>query len=188
MYCVTYNNGPAEFDLSSHPRVNGIDRELPCMEDKDLSHFPNQGNPNGFKLGGQGNDNKASGNYARHDTQLTNCLAVGHRKKGFDQNNNAGRMAISHCLAYRNGVNFGFGNPYPCTLDIRYCTSVEPLEGEHFTTSAECSITQDYNSWNDNNKVNTTILESTDIVQAVRAERQPDGALPTALLKIMETF
>ena len=54
LYCAAYHNGPAEFDLTAHPRANGIDRTLPCMEGKDLAHFPNGGNPNGFKLGGQG--------------------------------------------------------------------------------------------------------------------------------------
>ncbi len=191
LFCVTYNNGPAEFNLSAHPRAVGIDRSLPCMEGKDLNHFPNSGNPNGFKLGGQGKDNKESGNYTRHDAELKNCLAVGHRNKGFDQNNNAGRMAISHCLALRNDINFGFGNPYPSTLDIRYCISIAPVSGKHLATAPECTLTQEHNSWNGNDNSslsangNSTVLDSIDIVQVMLADRQTNGALPQHLLDIL---
>lgn len=185
MYCVTYNNGPAEFDLSSHPRATGIDRELPCMEGKDLNHFPNSGNPNGFKFGGQGKDNKESGIYTRHDTEASHCLAVGHRSKGFDQNNNAGRMTVSHCLAYRNDINYGFGNPYPCTLDIRYCISVEPVSGEHLATAPETTVIQEGNSWNGNDNGNVN-LGDIDIVRVMLADRQANGSLPEDLLEILK--
>ena len=184
-YCVTYDNGPAEFDLSSHPRVLGIDSILPCMEGKDLAHFPNGGNPNGFKLGGQGKENKESGNYTRHDTDLQHCLAVGHRKKGFDQNNNAGQMSICHCLAIRNNVNYGFNNPYPCIVEICHCVSLEPTE-EHIATAPENTVTQESNSWNDDG--NTVALDGIDIVQVLLANRQADGSLPEELQKILENL
>lgn len=187
-YCVTYNNGPAEFDLTSHPRVNGVDRNLPCFEGKDLSHFPNGGNPNGFKLGGQGKDNKASGIYTRHDTELSHCLAVGHRKKGFDQNNNTGHMTISHCLAYRNDINYGFGNPYPCRLDISQCISLEPTSGEHLATAPESTVNQTGNSWNEHSQLNTSILNGIDIVKIMLADRQADGSLPEVLQKILKSL
>lgn len=191
LYCVTYDNGPAEYDLSSHPRANGVDRDLPCMAGKDLSHFPNSGNPNGFKFGGQGKDNKASGNYTRHDAEASNCLAVGHRGKGFDQNNNAGRMTVSHCLAVRNDINYGFGNPYPCTLDIRHCVSIAPVSGEHLAIAPECTVTQEGNSWNDNVNHNENLnvnLDGIDIVQLLLAKRQANGALPEELLKILRSL
>ena len=156
------------------------------MEGRDLTHFPNRGNPNGFKLGGQGKDNKESGNYTRHNAFLQNCLAVGHRKKGFDQNNNAGQMTISHCLAIRNEINFGFSNPYPCTLDIRHCVSLEPTGGEHLATGPDCTITQEDNSWNGNE--NTPALDGIDIVQLILARRQADGSLPEGLQKILENL
>ena len=186
LFCVAYDNGPAEYDLTTHPRANGIDRELPCMEGKDLSHFPNGGNPNGFKLGGQGKDNKASGIYTRHDAELRNCLAVGHRHKGFDQNNNAGHMTISHCLAFRNNVNYGFGNPYPATLDISHCVSIAPTGGHHLVTSREVTVTQSDNSWNTNTESN--LLHDIDIVKLLLSERQSSGALPKALLEILNNL
>ena len=194
LFCATYNNGPAEFDLRQHPRATGIDRDLPCMEGKDLAHFPNGGNPNGFKLGGQGKEEKASGNYTKHDTMLRNCLAVGHRKKGFDQNNNAGRMTISHCMAIRNGINYGFGNPYPNTLDISHCISLEPVSGEHLVTAPECSLTQKGNSWDGDYKSPQTdgqcqhFLDGTDIVKLMLSSREPNGSLPEELLKILRSL
>ena len=194
MFCAAYNNGPAEFDLTQHPRATGIDRDLPCMEGKDLAHFPNKGNPNGFKLGGQGKEEKANGNHTRHNTMLKNCLAVGHRNKGFDQNNNAGDMKISHCLAFRNGISYGFGNPYPCTLDIRHCISLEPVSGEHLTTAPECSLTQEGNSWNGDYKSHQTdgqshhFLDGIDIVKVMLSRREPNGSLPEELLKILRSL
>lgn len=202
MFCAAYNNGPAEFDLTQHPRVMGIDRDLPCLEGKDLAHFPNGGNPNGFKLGGQGKEEKASGNYTRHNTELKNCLAVGHRSKGFDQNNNAGEMKISHCLAFRNGVSYGFGNPYPCTLDIRHCISVEPMSGEHLAIAPECNLTQEDNSWNEDYRSSQTdgthhypspiiqhqLLDSIDIVKVMLSRRESGGSLPEDLMKILRSL
>ena len=186
LYCAAYNNGPAEFDLTAHPRANGTDRDLPCMAGKDLAHFPNSGNPNGFKLGGQGKGEKASGNYTRHNTQLRNCLAVGHRSKGFDQNNNAGEMAVSHCMAYRNNVSFGFGNPYHCTLDIHHCTSIDPTSGTHLATNAANTITGRDNSW-DTPSVRP-VADSLDIVGMVLATRQADGSLPKELLELLKSL
>lgn len=47
--------------------------------------IPNYGNGNGFKIGG---DNTA------HNAILRNCVSVGNKVKGFDQNNNAGSMTL----------------------------------------------------------------------------------------------
>ena len=92
--CITYNNGPASFDLSAHPRALGVDASF--FEGKDIANIANGGNPNGFKLGGKG---------SVHNTELYRCLAIGHRSKGFDQNNNAGAMKIINCTAYANNIN-----------------------------------------------------------------------------------
>ena len=108
--CITYNNGPEKYDLSSHPRVTGVDKDLSCFSGKDLANFSNGGNPNGFKVGGKG---------TKHNVELYRCLAVGHRSKGFDQNNNAGSMKVINCTAYANKNNYGFGNQYDYTLVIK---------------------------------------------------------------------
>ena len=96
IHCMTYNNGQATFDLSQHPRANGVDKNLSCFSGKDLANFSNGGNPNGFKLGGK---------QTVHHTELYRCLAIGHRGKGFDQNNNSGTMTIVNCTSYNNQTN-----------------------------------------------------------------------------------
>ena len=113
--CITYNNGPEEFDLTNHPRVmeGGKDAGLSCFVGKDLAHFANGGNPNGFKVGGKG---------TKHNVELYRCLAAGHRGKGFDQNNNAGNMKVINCTAYKNKYNYGFGNPYAYTMYAYWLT------------------------------------------------------------------
>ena len=68
----------APYDLSAHPRVTGVDKDLECFAGKDLSNFANGGNPNGFKVGGKGTC-----------TMLEPycCLAVWTMQQRLDQNN-----------------------------------------------------------------------------------------------------
>lgn len=165
--CITYNNGPEYFDLSAHPRVLGKDADLPCFVDKDLSHFANGGNPNGFKLGGQG---------TKHDTELYRCLAVGHRSKGFDQNNNAGNMKVINCTSYKNKHNYGFGNSYAYTLVIKNCISLSPLNS-HFDKYPGATITDDHNTWNTGFSASESDFEGLDIESVINAPRNADGSL-----------
>jgi hypothetical protein len=58
------------------------------------------GNGNGFKMGGSDAKN------LRHNAILKNCLAVGNRVKGFDQNNDKGSMTLYNCTAFSNGINY----------------------------------------------------------------------------------
>ena len=190
--CIAYNNAPASYDLSNHPRVIGVDAKLSCFSGKDLKKFANGGNPNGFKLGGQSSENKSSGNYTKHDTELYRCLAVGHRGKGFDQNNNAGKMKIVNCTSYKNNVNYGFGNPYPYTLDIYNCISLAPTGGDgakyHLATTSEGTVTQGNNTWNDGFSVSADDFESLDIEPLLLAPRNADGTLPVnSLLRLKNT-
>ncbi len=172
--CIAYANGPAFFDLSQHPRVNGIDATLDCFKGKDLKHFPNGGNSNGFKVGGKGTP---------HHVELVGCLAVGHRAKGFDQNHNTGTMSIMACTAYQNGVNFGFGNLEPCRLSLVGCTSVSPKE-HHVLTPPNGQTQQVANTWNSGLPLDAADFESLDVAQYILAPRRADGSLPdTPLLR-----
>ena len=174
--CITYNNGRATFDLSNHPRVTGVDANLSCFTGKDLSNFSNGGNPNGFKLGGGG---------TKHNTELYRCLAIGHRKKGFDQNNNAGKMKIVNCTAYKNNTNYGFGNDYAYTLDIFNCISLSPTasgSSHHLATSKDGTVTQSNNTWNSGFSVSEKDFESLDVEGLLLADRNADGSLPETLL------
>lgn len=164
--CIAYNNGRAEFDLSAHPRALGVDASL--FEGKDLVHIANGGNPNGFKLGGKG---------TAHHTELYRCLAVGHRSKGFDQNNNAGTMKIVNCTAYANDINYGFGNNYPYTLDVYNCISLDPVDS-HIKTHSSGTVSQSHNSWLAGFSATDADFESLDVDASLLAERNADGTLP----------
>ena len=171
--CIAWNNGPATFDLSSHPRATGVDKDLACFAGKDLANFANGGNPNGFKVGGEG---------TKHNVELYRCLAVGHRKKGFDQNNNAGDMKVINCTAYKNNTNYGFGNPHAYTMTIKNCVSVSPTGGSgsnnHFSKYSGATVTSDHNTWNSGYSCTEADFEGLDVTEIIFAERNADGTLP----------
>ena len=171
--CIAWNNGPATFDLSSHPRATGVDKDLACFAGKDLANFANGGNPNGFKVGGDG---------TKHNVELYRCLAVGHRKKGFDQNNNAGDMKVINCTAYKNNTNYGFGNPHAYTMTIKNCVSVSPTGGSgskyHFSKYSGATITSDHNTWNSGYSCTEADFEGLDVTEIIFTERNADGTLP----------
>src|SRR5581483_147092 len=76
----------------------------------DLSVYPNYGNGNGFKLGG---------NYTAHNVRVIRCLSVDNQVKGFDQNNNYGTMTLLDCSSFGNARNYGFENNTGGTLIIK---------------------------------------------------------------------
>ena len=172
--CIAYNNGPATFDISNHPRVLGVDANLDIFKGKDLKNYPNGGNPNGFKLGGKGTN---------HNAELYRCLAIGHRSKGFDQNNNAGVMTVVNCSAYSNQINYGFGNSYAYTLNLYNCISLAPTGGNssHLKTASSGTIHQSNNTWLAGYSVSADDFESLDESLAIAA-RNSDGTLPLTLL------
>ena len=165
--CITYNNGPEFYDLSEHPRVQGKDAGLSCFSGKDLKNFANGGNPNGFKLGGQG---------TKHNTELYRCLAVGHRSKGFDQNNNAGNMKVINCTAYDNNINYGFGNDYAYTLTVYNNVSLSP-RSSHWKRSDSGTTIQEHNTWNTGYSASESDFEGLDIESIINAPRNADGSL-----------
>lgn len=59
----------------------------------------NSGNGQGFKVGG---DFTADNHY------LENCVAIGNKARGYDQNNNTGYITLKNCTATGNNVNFYF--------------------------------------------------------------------------------
>ncbi len=169
--CITYNNGPAKYDLTAHPRVTGKDKDLSCFKDKDLANFANGGNPNGFKVGGKG---------TQHNVELYRCLAVGHRSKGFDQNNNAGDMKVINCTAYNNKINYGFGNDYSYTLTIKNCISLLPTSSD-FLKSSKGTVVSDHNTWEAGFTASEGDFEGLDIESVILAQRNADGTLPESV-------
>lgn len=170
--CITYNNGPTSFNMSQHPRALGVDKDSEYFKGKDLTNIPNGGNPNGFKLGGKG---------TKHNAELYRCLAIGHRSKGFDQNNNAGTMSIINCTSYANKLNYGFGNDYAYTLDIYNCIGLDPTES-NFKSHSSGTVSQSNNTWNDGFTVSADNFESLDVEGLLLAKRNADGTLPQNLL------
>ena len=168
--CITYNNGRAKFDLSQHPRALGVDASR--FEGQDLSAVENGGNPNGFKLGGDG---------TAHHVELYRCLAIGHRSKGFDQNNNAGRMKIINCTAFTNKINYGFGNDYAYTLDIHNSISLDAVDSD-IKTHKSGTVSQSHNSWLAGFPAADDDFESLDVEGLLLSPRNADGTLPETLL------
>jgi hypothetical protein len=126
------------------------------------------GNGNGFKMGGS-DDKDLS-----HNATLKNCLSVGNRVKGFDQNNNKGSMTLYNCTAYNNGTNYKIDASLLAggkTLVVINCIS---------TGSGSVSITGGTIttcSWSSGLSVSNSDFVSVDQAQ-LTAARKADGSLP----------
>lgn len=167
--CIAYANGPATFDMSNHPRYEK-DKEWFDGCGETLSAYTNYGNPNGFKLGGDG---------TKHNTELYRCLAVGHRSKGFDQNNNAGTMKVINCTAYKNKYNYGFGNKYAYTLYVYNNVALAYTSGgKDWQRYDGATVKQGNNTWNTGFSCTEADFEGLDVTEIIFAERNADGTLP----------
>lgn len=185
--CICYAMGPQEYDLREHPRRqtdkdfldqfegDGIEISLKNNKGKvrcSLEHFYNNGNANGFKLGGD---------YTKHDVTLYRCLAVGNLMKGFDQNNNQGAMKIYNATSYLNKQNYAFFSDKGYSLDIKNSVGVASRYKDTFTGS---KITSDHNSWDKGFSASEADFQSTDTTLII-TPRNADGSLPdTPFLKL----
>ena len=99
----------------------------------DLEHYPAFGNGNGFKL---------SGNRRFHCVELHNCVAIGNKMKGFDQNHNSGKMKLYDCYAENNLVfDYGFRDNEVGEVYFKNCVSKNnnvSIKSKHFET-IKCS-------------------------------------------------
>lgn len=185
--CVCFANGPKEYDMRNHGRyetdkdwfdqfASGLtitDDDGKTIENVTLEHYVNLGNGNGFKIGG---DSKV------HDVELYNCLAVGNKVKGFDQNNDFGSMTVINCTAYSNGIDYGFTNKNGGSLIIKNCIS---LGSKSKNSISAKSVTQKNNSWNLTGiACNDQDFQSLDTTVITKA-RQKDGSLPQWTLLLL---
>ena len=174
--CICYINGPASYHMTNHPRytvdqtwfnqfANGrwvIDADENNVY-VTLNVYPNMGNGNGFKLGG---DNTA------HNALVHHCLAVGNTVKGFDQNNDAGTIYLYNNTAYYNQPDYGFGKSNGCQLYVRNCISYLSQAENRFIPA----VVEDHNSWNLNSTIGANDFLSLDTT-LILSPRNADGSL-----------
>ncbi|MDR2823815.1 MAG: right-handed parallel beta-helix repeat-containing protein [Prevotellaceae bacterium] len=179
---ICYQNGPAKYDMSEHPRLQTDHvwfNQFPITIGSTtitLENYKNYGNGNGFKLGGDG---------TAHNITLTNCLSVGNRVKGFDQNNNNGTMTVYNCSGYGNNPDYGFNNGSNGVLTIKNCLTLASKSSNKFSSR---TVTNQYNSWNISGLTCTAAdfvsLDTTVLMSA----RQVSGDLPVLdLMKLVES-
>ena len=175
-YCVCYQNGPATYDMTNHPRYETdkawFDSKIgTTMTDRygntikiTMDNYPCQGNGNGFKMGGKGTS---------HQVTVHHCLAVANNTKGFDQNNNGGTMWLYNNSAYANTVNYGFTTAYGANT-LQNNISLNSINGDSY--KSQTLVANDHNSWNSGFTCAVSDFQSLDTTQ-ILAVRQADGSL-----------
>ena len=143
-----------------------------------------QGNGNGFKMGGNGAGGDSKGtHYAYH------CVAFGCKVNGFTQNSHKDGDVVVHCLAFSNGssgynyffegsLNSGKANAFTNNASI-------PRSGTNTGGFIEDnSPSQVNNSWNLPVTINSA--DYADITEAAAgAPRQADGSLPAGFARLV---
>ena len=172
--CRAWENSDDGYDCFDSPEIVTFENCWAFRNGIDVWNYGGfSGNGNGFKVGG---------NDALANNRLTNCVAFGQPKKGFDQNNNTGGLTILNCTAYDNGDNYGLGG----TL----------VSGEKHTIRNNISLSssqtvsnanQSNNTWNSGFSVSTSDFVSLQTSLATIA-RNADGTIPaTDLFRLKPT-
>lgn len=148
------------------------------------------GNGNGFKLGGGGTSGGAAFAQSTGAHVVTNCVAFGNLKKGFDQNNAYEGMYILNCVGWGNDFNYRFSTEFKYGLmDIHNCIGWGAKSNNHEFLSSGPEHNTDYNSWTTidgcepikDKKIKTKDysgeFQSLSVAD-FQAEREADGSLP----------
>lgn len=148
------------------------------------------GNGNGFKLGGGGTSGGAAFAQSTGAHVVTNCVAFGNLKKGFDQNNAYEGMYILNCVGWGNDFNNRFSTEFKYGLmDIHNCIGWGAKSNNHEFLSSGPEHNTDYNSWTTidgcepikDKKIKTKDysgeFQSLSVAD-FQAEREADGSLP----------
>jgi hypothetical protein len=164
--CRAWENSDDGFDTFDSPEAVVIDESWAFRNGINLwgdSAFA--GNGNGFKLGG---------NSALQRNSITRSVAWGNPKKGFDQNSNTGGVTLYNNTSYKNGINYGFGQPVASGQKHVFRNNIS-LSG----TSADsiANATSSNNTWN-SLSASSSDFASVDTSLATAA-RNSDGSLPT---------
>lgn len=154
--CWVMTNGQKSYDVTDYPGgTTGI--------------VTNQGNGNGFKVGGNASPGGAT---------LIRCISIGHKimstsNKGFDQNNGVGRVFCYNCISYNDGRGYSFPN----NADIRgantFTNNISLSSGSNSFGSGTVFQT---NTWN-GIPVSSADFESV-AVENSKETRNADGSLP----------
>lgn len=129
----------------------------------------NQGNGNGFKVGGNASVGGAT---------LLRCISIGHKimsagNKGFDQNNGVGRVLCYNCLSYNDGVGYSFPNNTDSRGANTFANNINLNSGINSMGAGTISLT---NTWN-GIPVSVSDFESI-AVESCKDARLEDGTLP----------
>lgn len=148
------------------------------------------GNGNGFKLGGGGTSGGAAFAQSTGAHVVTNCVAFGNLKKGYDQNNAYEGMYILNCVGWGNAYNYRFSTEFKYGLmDIHNCIGWGAEMNNHEFLSSGPEHNTKYNSWTDidgcepikDKKIKTKDysgeFQSLSVAD-FQAEREADGSLP----------
>lgn len=154
--CWVMTNGQKSYDVTDYPGGT-------------TGTVINQGNGNGFKVGGNASPGGAT---------LIRCISIGHKimstsNKGFDQNNGIGRVFCYNCISYNDGKAFSFPN----NIDPRganiFANNVSLSSGSNSFGTGTIYQT---NTWN-GIPVSAADFESV-AVDSSKVERNTDGSLP----------
>lgn len=173
--CITYNNSPEYYDFTGNPRLETDKSWFDSVEGQTMTtsknhtdtwyrdHYYNNGNKNGFKIGGAG---------VATDVEMYRCLAITNTVKGFDQNYTQGNVKLYNCTGYYNKSNFNFETSELKSLDIRNCISYGG------TDAIKCSnYTHSSNSWDMDGMLPTNAdFRSLDATLAA-SDRNADGTM-----------
>lgn len=162
--CRAWENSDDGFDMFDSPEIVTVENSWAFRNGVDVWNYGSfAGNGNGFKLGG----NKV---VARN--RITNSVAFDNPLKGFDQNNNAGGLTVLNNTAYRNGINYGLGNPVS-SGEKHYLRNNISLSGTVNVSNADAKN----NSWDTGPLAIAADFASLDLSLAT-ARRNADGSLP----------
>lgn len=127
-----------------------------------------EGDGNGFKLGGGGDE---PGDIGPADHVVTNCFAFSNAVGGFVDNSQTGEFKLTRNTAWNNGgVGFKFGSA-TATLT----SNVAARNAEADTSLSDTQVSTD-NSWDGDDEWTDSSFESVD-VSLVQGPREADGKI-----------
>jgi len=178
--CRSWNNSDDGYDTFDSPEFVTLDscwafRNGWYHGDPGSSRNSTSMNGNGFKVGGLGQLQR---------NVLRNCVAVGNKARGFDQNSNTGGITVVNSTSYRNGTqNFSFSATLAAGEKNVFINNISLSSGAADGISSATSTT---NTWNGIAVAASDFL-STDTSLAIPA-RNDDGSIPqNAFLRLKST-